>query len=461
MPKQHDETNAKAAAFLQRFCTKEPRTGFNQGLIDWKGFYTLLCDIRHLLHEFPETGFKEENTQDFIRVFCENALKIPPKNIKSCGTTGLIVDVCHDNVERSILSKKSGLPILAFRADMDALPIEELNDNLPYVSSRSKCSHHSNSPRNEKGPAAHMCGHDGHMAMVLGLCALIVRQAELLPRDSYLRFIFQPAEEGPGGANVMVKEGALVEVDEIYGLHNYPFPLGTIHVRPGPVMAHETEFELEIQGVSGHGSAPQDCIDPVLVGSHVVVALQSIVSRSLSPFDNAVVSVTQFHAGDANNVIPPKAKLAGTIRLFDMEMGDKLKKIFVQIVNSTCAAFGAKAEINLLSGYPPVVNDEDATKVVIQAAKDANIHVTDKGLPLMAAEDFSYFLLEKPGCFFFLGTKECQDLDDRRALHSNRFDFNDKAIPYGIEMFLRIIQKRLKTTLLSFEEMNAFRKVIH
>ncbi|CAI5742501.1 unnamed protein product [Peronospora destructor] len=512
--------------------------GTNAKEIDWVCFSRMLRDIRRGFHRYPETGYQEVRTQSFIKRFCEQALHIPGKNIREMAYTGLVVDVCYENATISTSDKRK-LPVIAFRADMDALPIEELNDHLPYCSTHKKghkefrkrkkrksASHQLSSPiKQEEGDkpayqapsdsngittaairaynvshdvamdapmtnqlsapstiatttigapptpsaggddddefqvttaAAHMCGHDGHMTMVLGLCALVVRSAHLLPQDTFVRFVFQPAEEGPGGAMKMIEDGALTDVDEIYGLHNAPFPLYSVHVRPGAVMAHEVEFSVDIHGIGGHGSAPQQCVDPILVGSAVVQALQSVVSRSLSPMDTAVVSVTQFHGGDTNNVISSRAFLAGTIRDFDLEIAETIQDRVAMLVHSTCAAYGATANVHFLDGYAPVINPHVETRQVQQVAMDMGLYVSEEGLPLMAAEDFSYFLQERKGCYFFLGTKEDGDSDKMRALHSNQYDFNDKAIPLGIRLFMGILQSRFKCELYSVEEMQAF-----
>lgn len=489
--------------------------------IDWIGFSRALCDIRRGLHRYPETGYQEIRTQAFIRQFCEQALQIPGKNIRDMASTGLIVDVCHENATFSPSDRRE-VPVLAFRADMDALPIEELNDHLSYCSSRKGGCTARPKRKKRKGPAvhlsllqkshereveasptkahaivtpascdvsphvgtealaavgappgpstggddddegeistaaAHMCGHDGHMAMVLGLCAMVVRTAHRLPQNTFVRFLFQPAEEGPGGAIKMIEDGALLDVNEVYGCHNAPFPLHSIHVRPGPVMAHEVEFSIDIDGVGGHGSAPHQCVDPILTGAAVVQALQSVVSRSLAPTATAVVSVTQFRGGDTNNVIPSQVFLGGTIRDFDLQVAATIKDRVVKVVHSTCAAYGATANVRFLDGYAPVVNPEVETRQVQQIAMELGLVVSEEGLPLMAAEDFSYYLQERKGCFFFLGTKEDGDSEKLRALHSNYFDFNDKAIPLGIRLFLGILQSRLQCEFYSLEEMQAF-----
>ncbi|KAL4110424.1 hypothetical protein PRIC1_002115 [Phytophthora ramorum] len=488
---------------------------------DWFGFARLLRDVRRAFHRYPETGYQEVNAQAFIKKFCEQGLNIPGKNIREMALTGLVVDVYHRNGTVPPADKRK-LPVIAFRADMDALPIEELNENLPYCSTQKKgtkelrkrkkrrCSTPSSSSKaankattfgsnaaasdmaideppatnllpasatittqtigappagdgddddnefQETTAAAHMCGHDGHMVMVLGLCAMVVRNAHMLPEDTFVRFVFQPAEEGPGGAMKMIEDGALTDVDEIYGLHNAPFPLYSIHVRPGAVMAHEVEFSIDIHGIGGHGSAPQQCVDPILAGSAVVQALQSVVSRSLSPTDTAVVSVTQFRGGDANNVIPSRVHLGGTIRDFDLQVAEKIKDRVAKLVHSTCAAYGATATVHFLDGYAPVINPHVETRQVQQIALDMGMYTSEDGLPLMAAEDFSYFLQERKGCYFFLGTKEEGDHEETRALHSNHFDFNDKAIPLGIRMFVGILQSRFNCPLYTPEDLQAF-----
>ncbi|TDH73081.1 hypothetical protein CCR75_003706 [Bremia lactucae] len=494
--------------------------------LEWMGFSRVLRDIRRGFHMYPETGYQEFRTQAFIRRFCEQALHIPSKNIREIASTGLVVDVYHDNAT-ILMSEKRKLPIIAFRADMDALPVKELNQHLSYCSTEmgghqrkrhkhkkrknSCCQDQTQVERvsvsNSNGiassgtsdvgldvslyttttnllpipstittttigaptfghdddqdvqmstPAAHMCGHDGHMAIILGLCVMVVRRAHLLPPNTFIRFLFQPAEEGPGGAMKLIEEGALTDVDEVYGCHNAPFSLYSIHVRPGAVMAHEVEFTIDIHGLGGHGSAPHQCIDPILAGSAVVQALQSIVSRSLAPTDTAVVSVTQFRGGDANNVIPSRVLLGGTIRDFDLEIAEKIKDHVAKLVHATCAGYGATANVHFLDGYPPVINPLVESRQVQQIAMDMGLYVSEEGLPLMAAEDFSYFLQERKGCFFFLGTKEEGDSDKLRALHSDYFDFNDKALPLGIRVFMGILQARLKCELYSMEELQAF-----
>lgn len=506
----------KIAPFLSSFAQGKVARGGDEPAgasqpIDWIAFSRMLRDIRRAFHRYPELGFREVRTQAFIRRFCEMTLRIPAKNVQALAGTGLTVDVCFENREVPA-GAKHALPVLAFRADMDATPVEELNDHLPYCSTQNgqrkeqrKRKKRKVAPKSgdatagydglataaatgtatvhddvsaesldadadaatvvidsdnlesESGcAAAHLAGHDGHMVMVMGLCALVVRNAHLLPPDTFVRFIFQPAEVGPGGAQRMIEEGALEGVDEVYGVHNYPFPLYSVHVRPGPVMAHEVLFTIDIEGVGGHGSAPQQCVDPILAGAMVVQALQSIVSRSLSPTDTAVVSVTQFRGGETNNVIPSQVFLAGTIRDFDLEVAEKIKERMEAIVHATCSAVGATGHVTFVDGYAPVINPLDETRNVQKVAMDLGLYVSEQGLPLMAAEDFSYYLQERKGCFFFLGTKGDTDDDKVRALHSDVYDFNDKALPLGIRLFLGVLQSRLQCALYSLAEMQAF-----
>lgn len=474
---------------------------------DWIGFARMLRDIRRAFHRYPELGYHEMRAQAFIRRFCESTLEIPSQNIRALASTGLVVDVGYNNGAVTPSDKRKA-PVLAFRADMDAVPIEELNDHLPYCSTQTTTRKDQRKRKKRKSAsiaattlkldelsagvsgvaglrigedgdgdvpmplvdgdeceapmhssacaAAHVCGHDGHMAVVIGLCALIVRNAHLLPPDAFVRFIFQPAEEGPGGAKRMIEEGALDGVDEVYGLHNYPFPLYNVHIRPGPVMAHEVEFAIDIHGVGGHGSAPQDCIDPIYAGAMVVQALQSIVSRTLAPTDTAVLSVTQFRGGDTNNVIPSHVILGGTIRDFDLDVAEKIKSRVEAIVQSTCTALGATAQVHFADGYAPVINPYDETRLVQQVAVDMGLYMSELGLPLMTSEDFSYFLQARKGCLVFLGTKEDGDDDATRALHSPQYDFNDKALPLGIRLFLGILQARTQCELYSLDDLQAF-----
>jgi amidohydrolase len=460
---------------------------------DWFGFARLLRDVRRTIHRYPELGFKEFQTHAFLRRFCEDTLKIPTENVRTLATTGLVVDVAHGNKPIALGDAEFKLPVLAFRADMDGLPMEEASEHLPYCSVRrasviaghaktksqvsmsKPCAHCGatgsttdgeegvpvadavvDGGNDAAGVAAHMCGHDGHTTTLLGFLALVVRQSHALPPGTFVRFLFQPAEEGPGGALPMIKEGVLEHVDEVYGLHNSPFPLYSLHVKPGPVLSHAMEFWIDIMGVGGHGSAPHTTVDPILVGAHVVTALHSIVSRSIAPTQTAVVSVTQFHGGEVTNVIPAQVRLAGSVRDFDETVGETIQRRIKEIAHSTCSAFGATAKVTFKDLYPVTVNHEEPARLVQRVAAETGLVVSEAGLPAMASEDFSYYLRERKGCFFMLGTKEADDVGNIRSPHSNGFDYNDKATPLGIRVYLGIVQNRLQCELLKSEELQKF-----
>jgi len=325
-----------------------------------------------------------------------------------------------------------------------------------------------------------MCGHDGHIAALVGAAILLQQRADQIPSNFTVRLLFQPAEEstppgtggfdfkrtGGGGAVPMIEDGCLEGVDEIYGWHNWPaWPLGCLVVSSGPVMAHSCFFSVEIQGRGGHGSQPHMCVDPVVCGAAVVSALQTIVSRSVPSASNAVVTVAQFHAGERNNVVPDTAKLSGTIRDVDEKIFSTIKNRFSDIVSGICKGYGCTAEVEIRSMYPAVVNHPAQTEAVERCAtrftKPLALKVTREGLPLMGGEDFSFFLKERPGCFFFLGTQEfsLQGLsayegsgDAPRTnciCHGTTYDFNDNVLPRAVAMLVRIVEDRFGLELYS------------
>ncbi|EQC33237.1 hypothetical protein SDRG_09220 [Saprolegnia diclina VS20] len=399
--------------------------------------FPLLRQLRRDLHAHPELAFQEVRTQRTLRSMLVNEAKIPEASIRACAMTGLVVDI---DALPSAAASVTPVRCVAFRSDMDALPMTECNAHLSYAST---------------SPAiAHMCGHDGHMATLVGFAILLQRKRHLLPAQTRVRLLFQPSEEeNPGGALSMIADGCLDGVDEVYGYHNYGFPLGQVHVRSGPVMAHEQEFTVRITGAGGHGSAPQLCRDPVIIAAQIINAAQTIVSRSLSPYDTAVLSITQVHAGEANNVIPSTATLGGTMRDYAPAAATLLRTRFETLVHGICAMHGATAEITMQEGYPAVINAPAQAAIVAEVAGSIAI-ATEAGLPMMASEDMSYYLQERPGCFFFLGTKGVDDAQIR-DVHSDAFDFNDDALPLGVRMFLSVLEHRLGTQLYSADEFTA------
>ncbi|CAK4665962.1 hypothetical protein LEN26_008580 [Aphanomyces euteiches] len=396
------------------------------------GIEDVLREFRRELHTFPELGFKESRTHRRIKEILTQHAGIPEEAMKPCAGTGLVIDIKSTSTVPT--DSKTGVSCVAFRADIDALPMTENNPHLPYRSQNAQC--------------AHMCGHDGHTATLVGLAIVLYPRRHLLPQGTTVRLLFQPAEEGPGGARPMIADGCLDSVDEVYGYHNYGFPLGNLHVRTGPIMAHEQEFTIEIQGKGGHGSAPQLCVDPIIIATQVVNALQTVVSRSLSPYASAVVSVTTLHSGETTNVIPSAATLGGTMRDFDPAVAKTLRSRMEAIVHDTCHMHGATGIVNIHESYPTVINTPEQTKIVQEIASSVFSTVSEDGLPMMAAEDFSYFLQERPGCFFFLGTKE-QGETQHRDLHSDTYDFNDKVLPLGVQMFVKLVEHRFACEILS------------
>jgi len=430
-------------------------------------FWCSLIGLRRQVHMHPEPGFEEVRTQRRAREILTNFAKVPEEHIRTSAVTGLIVDIKGTGPSRQ--SSDNNVRCVALRTDIDALTMTEGNNSLPY--------------RSKNEGVAHMCGHDGHLAALLGAAILLQRRADKIPVGHTVRLLFQPAEEssppgkadfdysktGGGGAVPMIWDGALEGVDEIYGWHNWPaWPLGQLHVQPGPVMSHASFFEITITGRGGHASQPHVCTDPIVCGAAVVSALQTIVSRSLPSAANAVVSVTQFHAGERNNVIPDTAKLGGTIRDVDDAVFTTIERRMESLVNGICKGFGCTAEVNVSSIYPCVRNHEVPTEVVKRCAAKLTdpicLRVTNDGLPMMGGEDFSFYQKERPGCFFFLGTQELllrglarfdEEEDAPRSnciCHGTTYDFNDNVLPRAVLMLLRIVEDRFGVQLYAQEE---------
>ena len=375
----------------------------------------LLVEWRRHLHKRPELGFKEHLTGEFI---CQ---KLQEWGIEH--QTG----VAHTGIVATIDSGEPGL-VLGIRADLDALPIQELND-VPYKSIHDGIMH--------------ACGHDGHTAIALGTAHYLATHRQDF--SGIVKIIFQPAEEGPGGAKPMIEAGVLKnpDVDAIIGSHLWNnLPLGTVGVRSGALMAASERFNCTILGKGGHGGMPHQTVDSIVVAAQIINALQTIVARNINPIDSAVVTVGQLNAGRAFNVIADSARMAGTVRYFNLAYQDYFAQIVEQIIAGVCESHGATYELNYHPLYPPLINDEKITDLVKSAAE--SIVETPAGVvpecQTMGAEDMSFFLQEVPGCYFFLGSAN-PEKNLAYPHHHPRFDFDETALGVGVEMFVRCVDK--------------------
>jgi hippurate hydrolase len=369
---------------------------------------------RRDLHAHPELGFSENRTADIV------AEKLTSFGIgieRGMAKTGVVGTLSRGNSKRAI----------ALRADMDALPLQEKN---------------SFAHKSKHDGKMHACGHDGHTAMLLGAAKYIADHGDF---DGTVHFIFQPAEEGGGGGKVMLREGLFKKFpcEAVYGLHNWPgMATGTIGVRAGPMLASADFFRILVTGTGGHGAMPHRANDPVVVGAEMVSALQTIVSRAADPVDAAVVSVTQFHAGSANNVIPDEAKLSGTCRTLSPEARDLVEERIRAVAKGVAAAHGVTAEVGYHRGYPVLVNSaaetERARRAAAKVVGEAKVFLDPP--PEMGAEDFAYMLQEKPGSYVWLGNGEAEG---GCMLHNSRYDFNDEVAPVGASYWAALVEQEL------------------
>ncbi|RED55918.1 amidohydrolase [Cohnella phaseoli] len=361
--------------------------------------YEQLVAIRRQLHAHPELSHEEFETTATIRGWLEEAgIRIADYPLR----TGVVAEV----------GGLLGGPVIAIRADIDALPLQE-ETGLQFAS---------------RVPGKmHACGHDFHTAAVLGAALLLKkREAEL---EGTVRFLFQPAEEKAKGAAQVIASGALEGVKAVFGLHNKPdLPVGTIGIKAGPLMAAADGFIVEVKGLGTHAAVPEAGIDPIVASAHIITALQSIVSRNVGALDGAVVSVTRLNSGTAWNVIAEQAVFDGTLRTFDEKVRTKVRERFEQIVTGVGAALGAQASVRWLDGPPAVVNDRRWAEAAAAVANSIGLHVVEP-LPSPAGEDFSFYLQHVPGSFFFLGTSGPQEW------HHPAFDVDERALPIGASFF--------------------------
>lgn len=366
---------------------------------------------RRDFHAHPEILFDVERTAGIVA-----------KKLKEFGVDEIVTGLGRTGVVGVINGRKtdSGKAI-GMRADMDALPIQEVRD-LP---------HKSTVPGK-----MHACGHDGHTAMLLGAAKYL---AETRNFDGKAVVIFQPAEEGGGGGKVMVDDGMMerFDIQEVYGMHNMPnLPVGQFATRTGPLLAAADFFEIDIEGLGGHAARPHECIDPAIVVAHIVNGFQSIVSRNADPLKSLVISTTQIHMGEADNVIPQTARMSGTIRSLDPEVRTMAEQRMKAVCAGAAASFDAKVVFIHKPGYPVTRNHPNETAFILDVARTmvGEANVADDLAPVMGAEDFSYMLEARPGAFIFVGNGKSA------GLHHPEFDFNDEVIPVGCSYWVKLAE---------------------
>lgn len=380
-------------------------------------FLANLAVIRRDLHAHPELAFNERRTAELVaRELSGYGLEID-RGLAGTGVVG-------------ILRKGNSRRAIGLRADMDALPLPEKND-FPHRSTRAGCMH--------------ACGHDGHTAVLLGAARYLAENRDGLDLDGTVYFIFQPAEESEGGAEVMIRDGLFEKfpMDAVFGLHNWPgIPVGEMAVMPGPVMAGTCSFEIAVRGQGCHAAMPHQGVNTLVTASQLVLALQTVVARNLHPCDAAVVSVTQIHGGEAWNVIPDDAFLRGTIRSFNVATQDLVEGAVKRLCSGIASAFGAQISVRFEHRYPPTVNSAAETEICRRVASEllGPERVLQGELPSMGAEDFAYMLRERPGCYVWLGngpgTGGC-------TLHNPHYDFNDEILPLGVSYWVRLVETML------------------
>ena len=372
---------------------------------------------RQELHQIPEIGLKEYKTSEFIK----NKLKSWNIDFKSgYANTGIVAWI---NGNKNTSSKSIGL-----RADFDALPMTEKN----LFDHKSK----------HKG-MMHACGHDGHTTMLLGAAKYLKENPNF---NGNVFFIFQPGEEGFAGGKKMIQEGLFkdFDIDEVYALHNWPeLPLGHFGVSTGPMMAAVDEFDIIVKGKGGHAAFPELVIDPIIIASQIILSFQTIISRYLDPVDKAVISVTKIHAGNAYNVIEDEVVISGTVRTFNKETRINIENKIKEISKGIAKTNGGDTEVIYSKKYPPTINSKNesifAGNVAKEVSGEKNVHMEIK--PSMGAEDFSYLLNEKPGSYLYIGQK---DENHTAYLHTTKYDFNDKLLPFGVNFWVKLVDSFFK-----------------
>jgi hippurate hydrolase len=382
-----------------------------------------IAAVRRDIHAHPELCFEEKRTADVIaRQLTDWGIPIH----RGLGTTGVV----------GILKNGTSSRAVGLRADIDALPMTEKN-------TFAHASQHAGK--------MHACGHDGHTAMLLAAAKHFSKHRNF---DGTVYLIFQPAEEGGGGAREMIKDGIFDKfpMEAVFGAHNWPgMAVGQFALRSGPVFASSNEFKIVIKGKGAHAAMPHLGLDPVPVACQMVQAFQTIITRNKRPIDAGVISVTMIHTGEATNVVPDSCQIEGTVRTFTLEVLDLIEKRMQEVAEHTCAAFGVECEFEFERNYPPTINHDAETeftrKVMTELVGPQNVQLFE---PTMGAEDFSYFLLEKPGCYFLIGNGDGSHRAGGHGLgpcmlHNPSYDFNDELIPLGATLWVNLAEKWLAT----------------
>ena len=389
------------------------KTDGAQALAGIRAFHSELTAIRQDIHAHPELGMEEHRTAELVaRELEAYGLEVH----RGIGGTGVV----------GVLRSGNGHAAIGLRADMDALPILEAND-LAY--------------RSQSKGRMHACGHDGHTTMLLGAARYLAQTRDF---NGTVNFIFQPGEEGMGGALAMLKDGLFERFpcDTIFGMHNAPgIPVGQYAICPGTAMAGGAFFDIAITGRGAHGARPEAGIDPVLVACHIGAALQSIVARNMPPADMGVLSVTRMVAGDAYNVIPQTATMGGTVRTMKRETMTLIEAAMRRVVAGIAAGFGATAELDFRLIFAPLVNAAEPAAEIADAAAElvGEVFVNRLKPPASASEDFSFMLEKVPGAYINLGNGEAS-----APVHNHRYNFNDEAIPFGAALMARIVERKLR-----------------
>ena len=380
-------------------------------------FHDEMTKWRRDIHQHPELGYEEIRTSDFVAAKLKEFGIEVHQGLAKTGVVGTI--------------RNGHGPSIGLRADIDALPLEEKNT----------FKHASTNPGK-----MHACGHDGHTTMLLGAAKYLAASKNF---KGTVNFIFQPAEEGGAGGERMLQEGLFEKfpVDSVYGLHNWPgMEPGYFGVGAGPIMAAADVFDLTVNGRGGHAALPDQCVDPIVVASQIVSALQTIPSRNTHPVDSVVISVTQIYAGDTYNIIPDSARMHGTVRTFSEETKRKMPTSILRVAEGVCSAFGATCELDYMQCYPATINSVPETEISAKAVIDlvGEEKIIRNPTPSMGSEDFSYMLQARPGCYVLLGIGSGKGIGGC-LLHSSRYDFNDEVLPIGASYWVTLVENELST----------------